>query len=167
MTRVLVFCLFMIACGGAGPGGSGARGGTGGGGGSGPDPNVARLAGNWIIVGSAAAIFFDFSSDATYVRGIIQATGATSANVEIENGDFSADAANMYMSPRQWSCAPPDPPYYLSYSVTASALTFPDPTGAVVLVRNTAPATSGVVLTYGCFDDQGVFAPMSLVPTGN
>lgn len=163
MIRVLALCgLFLVACGSAGPG-------------DGIDPPPppppppdfgAALVGNWIIVGSAAAVFFDFSSTATYVRGIIQPTSATEANVEIENGDFSADAANIHFRPHQWSCALSDPPYYFPYSVTAAALTLSDSTGAVVLVRNTAAATNGVLLTYGCFD-QGVFTPMPLVPTGN
>jgi hypothetical protein len=128
-----------------------------------------RLIGNWIYSNADGTVGedIDVKSDGTYVLSVIQVTSATSGNVQEERGTYVATDSQVTTTPQEWSCPGPDPVSTMQYSFSGDILVISGPTGLLSLNPNTAPASSGVAITFGCFQSDGSFVAEALAPVSN
>lgn len=98
-------------------------------------------------------------------------TGPASANVEIERGTIEVTASSFTLTPEEWTCQEPtDPGATASYAIDGNTLQLAFPSGIVLMKLNTTPASSaedGLVLTNGCFLNNGAFVRSPLTPIGS
>jgi hypothetical protein len=134
-----------------------------GGGSSSPDNGVV---GNWMFVNSTgdSGFAFDAKADGTYVIGLLSLTSTSTANAQVEEGNWSATSTMLTTTPTKWSCTGTDPAETDSYDIANGDLTVTTSGGIIVLQPNTTPVSSSFVLTFGCFDQNGNFAAQPLGP---
>lgn len=137
-------------------------GGTGGG-----DPSAtfnSRLVGKWIVNAGTSASALNFNADGSYTFGTVEVTGTASANAQIENGVFNATASSITMTPTEWTCRGSNPSHLETYAFSGGNLVVSDSSGVASFAPNTATATTGVAVTYGCFASDGSFVAQPLAP---
>jgi hypothetical protein len=133
-----------------------------------------RLVGDWLFTNAdqTGGVFLDISADGTYADGpmVITSASATSgtANVEVEDGVWTATDTEITMRPTKWSCPGPDSVSTLRYSYLGANLALTTPNGVITFAPNNGPPTSQtIVLTTGCFAQDGTFTPAPVSPVSN
>ena len=126
-----------------------------------------RLIGKWLYSGSSAGIGLQFNSDATYSAQVLQLTSDTTGNDEVEKGVFSATDTQIVFTPQMYTCPGPLPVYTLAYTFNGDSLSVMFSTGAMGFSRNTVPASSNFIITFGCFQSDGSFVTSPLAPVSN
>jgi hypothetical protein len=131
-----------------------------------------RLVGDWIFANAdqTGGLALNIAADGTYEAGplVITSVSATSgtANVQVEDGVWTATAKEITMTPTKSSCPGPDPASTLPYSFLGANLAITIPTGLITFAPNNGPPSSQTIaLTTGCFDQNGNFtaAPVAAV----
>ena len=126
-----------------------------------------RLIGKWIYTGSSAGIGLQFDSDAAYSVQVLQLTSTTTGNDEVEKGAYSATDTQITFTPKMYTCPGPVPVYTLDYSFNGDSLSVLFSNGAMGFSRNTEPASSNFIITFGCFQSDGSFVSSPLAAVGN
>jgi hypothetical protein len=86
--------------------------------------------------------------------------------VQSEQGSFTVSGNAITATPKESTCAKPDPVYSVTYSFTGSNLEIEEPTGIMVFQPDNATG-SNIAITFGCFGSGGAFTASPLVPVSN
>jgi hypothetical protein len=133
--------------------------------GSGSTPS---LYGTWAYLNAAGTEGegITINSDGTYVLSLLQITSPASANVQSEQGSFTLSGSTITATPKEATCAKPDPVYTATYSFQGSNLEIAEPSGVIVFQPDNATG-SNIAITFGCFSSSGTFTASPLVPVSN
>jgi hypothetical protein len=149
----------------------GVLGSNGCGGGSSSGSN--RLVGDWLFENAdqSGGLALNINGDGTYEAGplVITSVSATSgtANVQVEDGVWTATATEITMTPNKSSCPGPDPASTLSYSFLGANLAITTPSGLITFAPNNGTTSQTIALTTGCFDQNGNFTAAPVAPVSN
>ncbi len=130
-----------------------------------PEPTIH---GSWLYSypNGRGATGLSFNENGTFVQLYLSVTSSSTANVEKWVGTYTATADTVSFTPRESTCANASSDVWSpNYAVDTKNLTLSDPDGIVKYERlETSDSSSGIQLTYGCFDRDGNFARSSLTP---
>jgi hypothetical protein len=127
------------------------------------------LIGDWIYIvnnGSSGAAV-SYKADGTYVGSILVLTSTTTANAQVELGNYTATSNELTSVPTEWTCPGPDPASTVSYAISDGHLVVSTSSGIISFAQNTAPASTTFTLTYGCMKPDGSFVASPLAPVTN
>jgi hypothetical protein len=107
-------------------------------------------------------------NDGTYEVSGLSLTSANSGNIQVETGTFVVDGNSITITPKQWSCAGPDPVASYRWELSGSDLIVSNAGGMIAYTPNTSATNQAFALTVGCFDSKtGAFTPRALSPVTN
>ena len=160
MARALVVAMVCGVLGSSGCGGGSSSG-------------SARLVGDWLFENAdqSGGVALNISGDGTYEAGplVVTSVSATSgtANVQVEDGVWTATATEITTTPTKLSCPGPDPASTLSYTFVGTNLAITTPSGLITFAPNNGTGSQTIALTTGCFDQNGNFTAGPVVPVSN
>jgi hypothetical protein len=131
---------------------------------------MERVVGDWLFTDSTgtSGVFIDFKADGTYAGGQIVETSASSADTEVEDGNWVATDTTITSTPTKWSCPGPDSVSTVTYSFSAANLVVSDPSGLITFAPNdSASSSQTITLQTGCFDSNGNFTAAPVAPVTN
>lgn len=133
------------------------------GGGSSSPPSIY---GTWASSDGSSGAGLSLQKDGTYslMRG--NETSATSADMQITMGTFTAAGSTLTFHPTSSSCPGPVPVESATYSFDGPNLDLVIPQGVVALTPDKAGGYQGTI-RFGCFDGTGAFTPRAVAPVGN
>jgi hypothetical protein len=133
-----------------------------------------RLDGQWArddtIHVCLRLLAFTASNGVLVNQRICELTDGT-LGAELHVSSFEADPDSITVYPEESSCADvSSEPHVLWYQLSGGMLTLGMPEGAVVYERNresrdgSDDGQRGAAVTFGCFDDDGLFTPRAVQP---
>jgi len=125
---------------------------------------------NWIFKNGDTAIGLNLYPNNTYIAQTLRTTSASSAQDQIQTGAVTITPSTMTFQPWESSCAhvtPTQPVYTAGYSLSNGVLDLALSTGTIVFQLNMAPPSTNLLLSNGCFVQDGSFQPAPLAPVSN
>lgn len=134
--------------------------------GCGDDADEPRLEGLWYFSSNTKqcdyAVVFEGDQ---YETDIVCTLESGAIGVEAEAGSFTHTDRQIVITPKLSSCHDArDYPSTLAYEFLGERLRITTPTGVVVLERIEPTEATPGQFTYGCYDETGIFTPMTVEP---
>lgn len=116
--------------------------------------------GSWVYESSdGVGLGVTFNTNGTYAAVLVGLTSDTTANAEIEIGNFAANNNMLTMTTKQSSCSDASKePETMPFNIDGDSLGVAFPKGMLFFHRNNASSANNGIITYGCVVD-GKFVP--------
>lgn len=126
--------------------------------GCGPDSNAGSIYGDWLRSSGALVQGVTFETDGTYSTRTMQIVSPMAVNQQVETGTATIEPYSFSLVPSKWSCPEPSEPSYYEYSLDEHTLLV----SGTPFERNDAAPDARIIVTLGCFDEDGAFTEYPL-----